>query len=107
MSDVEAGRGRGQRSILVYGPLVVGLALLVLGRVTPDFRGSIFVASALLLMALSCFIYAAFPGSGEITDQQRLLLGQLGVDYRPSMGRIANVLLGLLLCLGGLAFLIR
>lgn len=95
-----------QRSILIYGPLVVGLALLVLARVTPDFRGSIFVASALLLIALSCFIYASFPGSGEITDQQRLHLRQLGVEYRSSMGRIANVLLGLLLCLGGLAFLI-
>lgn len=106
MSNAEASQRRGLRSILIYCPLAAGLALLVLGRIQPAVSGSVFVCSALLLMALSCFIYAAIPGSGEIADQQKVALRQLGLDYRPSMGRLANALLGLLLAVGGLTILI-
>jgi hypothetical protein len=102
MGDAEVRRASGLQSIVVYGPLVVGVVLLVLHRVVPDLRGGDVLASALLLMALSCFIYAAMPTSGEITDQQRVLLGQIGVDYRASMGRLANGVIGLLLSVGAL-----
>jgi hypothetical protein len=103
MGDADARGGRGLQSIIVYGPLVVGLALLVLGRLVPDLRGGALLASALLLMAVSCLVHAALPSSGEITDEQRALLLQIGVDYRPIMGRVAN---GILLSLGGLVALV-
>lgn len=96
-------RGHRLQSAIIYSPLIGGAMLLILGRVASEFRGGAVVSSALLLIALSCFIYAAQPNSGEITDQQRVQLAQIGVDYRPAMGRVANAALGFFLSLGAVA----
>ena len=105
MSEAERAHRRKLWSILTYGPLGVGVVLLIIGRIVPDVRTGPWVGVGLLLMALSCFIYAAMPNSGHLTAEQTVVLRRLGIDYRPTMGRLANGVLGVILSIAAITLL--
>lgn len=86
--------------------MVIGFGVLIYLKISSHIDDSYLFPAALILIALSCLTYAALPGVGEISSHQQMLLGQMGVKYRPWMGRAANAVLGLVLCSSGLLMLV-
>jgi hypothetical protein len=90
--------------VATYLPLAIGLAVLVIGRVEPQFRESPRTGAALGMIALSCFIFAA-TDAGRISVEQEIMLSRMRIAYRPAMGRIANAAFGVCLLAAALYFI--
>lgn len=87
--------------IASYGLTFAGLALLLAGRIVPALQGSWWIGIALLIIAIACFVDALLPGGSELTDEQIVILRHSGVPYRDGWIKIANLILGVALALGG------
>src|SRR3546814_11221411 len=103
------GRGRGTSlgtrtptKIASYGLCVAGLLLLLAGRVVEAVQGSFWAGVALLLLALSCFVDSLLPGGSELSDEQATMIRHMGIPYREGADKIASIILGVLLLIGGL-----
>ncbi|MDE1467681.1 hypothetical protein [Aurantiacibacter sp. D1-12] len=97
-----AGNSNRWRGVATYAPLFLGVAMLIYFRSEGSLHGSDLVSAALLLIASSCLIYSFLPGAGELPTQQTIMLSNAGIDYHPWMGRLANGLVGALLCVAAL-----
>ncbi|HEY9554939.1 hypothetical protein [Allosphingosinicella sp.] len=88
--------------IASYGLCVAGLLLLLAGRVVEAVQGSFWAGVALLLLALSCFVDSLLPGGSELSDEQATMIRHMGIPYREGADKIASIILGVLLLIGGL-----
>src|SRR3546814_10397030 len=88
--------------IASYGLCVAGLLLLLAGRVVAAVQGSFWAGVALLLLALSCFVDSLLPGGSELSDEQATMIRHMGIPYSEGADKIASIILGVLLLIGGL-----
>lgn len=85
-----------------YGLCIAGLLLLLAGRVVEPLQGGFWAGIALLLLGLSCFVDALLPGGSELTPEQVAMIRHIGLPYRDGAEKIASIVFGAVLLLGGL-----
>lgn len=88
--------------IASYGLCFAGLFLLLAGRAIEAVQGGFWAGVALLLLALSCFVDSLLPGGSELTSEQVAMIRHMGMPYREGAEKVASIILGLVLLLGGL-----
>ena len=84
-----------------YGLCIAGLALLIGGRVVPEIQGSFWIGIALLLIALSCLVDALLPGGSEMSAEHIAMMRHAGIPWRDGTEKVASIVVGCALGLGG------